>query len=107
MDTILNMVRGDTLAFGIEIEGMEQDLDSAYFSIKSSLSSSDYIVQKSLNDGISKNSTELYTVRLAPSDTQNLEAGQYYYDLQIGVNSDIFTVLRGVINIEADVTRED
>ena len=107
MDTILNMVRGDTLAFGIEIEGMEQDLDSAYFSIKSSLSSNDYIVQKSLNDGISKISTELYTVRLAPSDTQNLEAGQYYYDLQIGVNSDIFTVLRGVINIEADVTRED
>lgn len=33
-DTNLEMVRGDTLAFAIEIEGLDQNLDSAFFSCK-------------------------------------------------------------------------
>lgn len=31
-DTKLTMVKGDTLAFGVEIEGLDQDLATAYFS---------------------------------------------------------------------------
>ena len=33
-DTNLTMVKGDTLAFGVEIEGLDQDLATAYFSCK-------------------------------------------------------------------------
>lgn len=107
MDQNMKMVKGDTLSFGVEIEGNTQDLDSAYFSCKKDIDSSDYIFRKSLNDGIWKDSTGennvIYGVRVAPEDTEELEAGNYYYDMEIGINDDIFTILKGVLTIEKDV----
>lgn len=103
-DYNITMVRGDTLSFGLEIEGLEQDLETAFFSCKSSYSAPNYAFQKSLNDGITKVDTGSYRVRVAPGDTQQLEAGTYYYDLQIGVNNDIFTILRGALAIEHEIT---
>ena len=105
-NTNLSMTRGDTLAFGVEIGGLDQDLTTAYFSCKRELSDETYAFQKTLTDGISKVETGKYRVRVAPSDTANLELGDYYYDLQIGVNSDIFTILRGKLKIMYEVTEE-
>lgn len=102
----LNMVRGDTLAFGVEIENLNQDLDTCYFSCKKDADDNDYIFQKSLEDGIEKVETGVYRIRVAPSDTRLVEVGNYYYDLQIGVNDDIYTVLRGVLKIEREITGE-
>lgn len=104
METNLKMVRGDTLAFGVEIEGLEQDLDTAYFSCKTNYDDNSYVFQKTLSNGITKVETGKYRVRVAPADTASLEAGQYYYDFQIGVNGDVYTILRGVLKIEYDVT---
>ena len=105
-DTNLAMMRGDTFAFGVEIEDLDQDLDSAYFSCKTSARSAGYIFQKTLGNGISKISTGKYRVRVAPEDTANCDAGSYRYDLQIGVNGDIYTVLKGELTISEDITRE-
>lgn len=62
-DTKLTMVRGDTLAFGVEIEGLDQDLATAYFSCKNDPNDDKYVFQKKLNDGISKVETGKYRVR--------------------------------------------
>lgn len=105
-DTNLAMVRGDTFAFGVEIEGLNQDLDTAYFSCKKSAKDTNYIFQKTIADGISKAATGKYRVRVAPADTKDIDAGSYRYDLQIGVNGDIFTVLKGELAITEDITRE-
>ena len=99
----ITMTRGDTLAFGVEIIDLDQDLDTMFFTCKSSFDG-DIVFQKSLEDGISKVETGLYRVRVAPNDTKRLEAGEYYYDLEIGVNSDIFTLLQGVLTLEHDLT---
>ncbi len=104
-DTNLEMVRGDTLAFAVEIEDLDQDLDSAFFSCKKSASDKDYVFQKALDDGITKMSLGKYRVRVAPEDTTNLPAKTYRYDLQIGLNGDIATVLRGSLKIVEDITR--
>lgn len=101
----LKMIRGDTLAFGFEVEGVT-DIDTAYFSIKKTQDDGTYTVQKSLGNGIEKVEDGKYSVRVAPADTHDIEAGNYYYDLQIGVNDDIFTVLYGTLEIDADITRE-
>lgn len=103
-DTNLTMVKGDTLAFGVEIEGLDQDLATAYFSCKNDPNDDKYVFQKKLNNGISKVETGKYRVRVAPADTASLEIGDYYYDLQIGVNSDIYTILRGKLTIEYEIT---
>ena len=64
----------------------------------------DIVFQKSLDDGITKQGTGVYLVRISPEDTQEIDAGEYYYDLVIGVNGDVFTILKGILVIEHDVT---
>lgn len=109
-NTNVKMVRGDTLAFAVQVEFDEdvQNLDTAYFSCKSNYDDYDYIFQKSLNDGIeivgSDEKSVTYRVRVAPTDTKTLEPGNYFYDLQIGVNHDVFTIRKGVLKIERDMT---
>lgn len=101
----IRMYRGDTLAFNMEIEGLQSDLDNAYFSCKASYSEESYIFQKTLGDGITMIDTGVYFVRVAPEDTNNIEPGRYYYDLQLCVGEDVYTVLSGVLEIDHDVTR--
>ena len=102
----LSMVRGDTLAFSFEVEGIDS-LETAYFSCKANADDTEYVFQKSLSDGISIVKTGKYRVRVAPTDTKDIEVGSYYYDLEIGKNSDIYTILKGVLKVEQDVTRGD
>lgn len=103
----LEMTRGDTKAFGVNISGLtDQDLDTAYLSCRETPDSEEYVFQKSLGDGISKVETGKYRARIAPEDTAELDTGTYYYDLEIGVNGDIFTILKGKLKITYDVTRE-
>ena len=99
----ITMTRGDTFAFGLEIVDLDQDLDSCFFTCRHSFDG-EIIFQKSLTDGISMVETGLYRVRVAPDDTKRLDAGQYYYDLEISVNSDVFTLLEGVLTLDHDVT---
>ncbi len=99
----ITMVRGDTLSFGMEFEGLDQDLDAAYMTCRNGYEG-ELVFQKSLGNGITKASANQYRVRVAPEDTATVVPNRYYYDLQIQVNSDIFTILKGVLFIEADVT---
>lgn len=107
----ISTFRGDTLAFGLAFKDLGQDLDSAFFTVKQSFDAADPVVQKSIGDGITKvedSGEEVkYRVRVAPEDTQDLTPGTYVYDLQIGVNDDIYTILSGKLEIKADVTRTE
>lgn len=104
----LEMTRGDTKAFAVDISGLTgQDLETAYLSCRHSIDDNAYVFQKSLGDGISKVEAGKYRARIAPADTENLELGTYYYDLEIGLNNDIFTILKGKLQLTYDVTRED
>ena len=99
----IKMVKGDTESFGFELEGVE-NLDAAYFSCKRNSQDENYLFQKSLNSGITKESGNQYVVRIAPSDTALLEPGQYWYDLEISKNGDIFTIFRGVLDLLPEIT---
>lgn len=108
----LDMVRGDTLSFAVEIgfDESPQKLDSAFFSVKKNIDDDSYMFQKSIaNNGIEYVKTDgnnlYYRVRVAPEDTKNVAEGTYFFDLQIGMNDDIFTVLKGTIRVDGDVTR--
>lgn len=103
--TNMEMIRGDTLAFGFELDGVTE-INGAYFSVKKTKNDDSYVFQKSLDNGIEEVENGKYSVRVAPADTHDLEVGKYYYDLQISVNGDIFTVLYGALQIETDITRE-
>lgn len=100
----LDMVRGDTLTFAFEVGGIDH-LDTAFFSCKVNATDDEYTFQKSLGDGISAASSGKYRVRVAPEDTEDIDVGAYYYDLEIGVNSDVFTLMKGRLRVEQDITR--
>lgn len=104
--------KGDTFSSGMVIEGLGQNLDSAKFTCRDSLKdNSEVLFQKTLNNGISlveydsENDIRKYMIRIAPEDTSNLQVGTYEYDLEVGVNSDIFTIMKGKFVIEQDCSR--
>lgn len=111
MKTYFELIRGDTLSFAFEVEFDEapQKLEKADFTCKTNFDDDDVVLHKGLENGISfskQDGTKLYyIVRIAPEDTKDLEAGMYYFDLQIKLNGDVFTILNGVLKIECDVTR--
>ena len=102
----IDMVRGDSLSFGLEFEGLGQNLDSADFTVKKDDSDATVLIHKDLSDGISKSADYKYIVRLAPEDTADLDAGYYHFDMQVGVNTDIFTIMLGILVLEQGVTEE-
>lgn len=100
----LKMVVGDTESFGFEITGVS-GIDAAFFSCKRESQDTSYLFQKSLGDGIGQQENNRFVVRIAPEDTQNLSPGQYYYDLEVGANGDIFTILRGILTLVPEITK--
>lgn len=106
----LEMIRGDTLSFAFEVDFDEapQKLEKADFSCKVNLDDDEALFHKELGNGIDFSKQDgikmYYIVRIAPEDTENLEAGMYYYDLSIEMNGDVFTILNGSLKIESDVT---
>ncbi|MBP5423742.1 MAG: hypothetical protein J6Y78_15005 [Paludibacteraceae bacterium] len=103
----ITIVRGDSLSFNIVMYGDIQELDSVYFTVKKDWGNAEPTFIKSLSDGVSEVEEGIYAVRVAPEDTQDLNVGQYYYDLQVGSGADVFTVCRGIFEIVYDVTDAD
>ena len=103
----LSMVRGDTLSFDVRLSDLDgATISSLYFTVKKKASDEVFIFQKSMADGITKVDDTTYRVRVAPEDTSGVTAGKYAYDLQIGVGTDIYTLLMGSLTIVQDVTAE-
>lgn len=108
-DKYIRMIRGDTLSFGVQImdedgKPFTQDLETVYFTCKSNNAMNKYIFKKTLGNGVTKTGTGEYVVRVAPEDTKYADVGKYFYDLELGINGDVFTVMHGVIELERDVT---
>ena len=103
----ITMTKGDTLSFGFVCEdqdGEPIELDTAFFTCKKNPSSTTNIFRKSLGNGITFNNEGAYIVRVAPEDTQHTVIGRYFYDLEVGVGDDIFTILKGILEIEQDIS---
>lgn len=102
----ITMTKGDTLSFGVECSDQHDNMiefDTAFFTCKKNLTDETYLFQKSLGDGISLVDSH-YVVRVAPEDTENAVPGRYYYDMQVGVGDDIYTIIKGALDIDFDVT---
>ena len=103
------VIKGDTLAFAVEIGFDEKptDLEEILFTVKRN-ADDDNLFQERLNHGIEKvaevGKKLYYRVRVSPWNTRILEAGLYHYDLEIRVNGDVFTILNGLLIVENEIT---
>ena len=92
----LSMVRGDTLAFDLVFEAGEADnISSIAMTCRRRDTDSDYIFKKQIGDGVERTGEDTYHVRVAPEDTENIVAGKYVYDVEVGIGEDMSdTVVR-------------
>lgn len=107
-------IKGDTYSCALEIEDFDQEFDSIYFTCRDGQNDdSEVLFEAGLNDGISiveydaETNTRKYAIRVAPAKTKNLQVGTYYYDLQVGINGDIFTIMKGKFIVEQQATRKE
>jgi len=108
----IRQVKGDTYSSGLVIEELGQEVDTIYFTCRENLNdNAEILFQSGLNDGISmveydeENDIRKYAVRISPNKTRNLQSGTYYYDLEVSVNGDVFTIMKGKFILEQDATR--
>lgn len=110
----ITMVKGDTMSFGFQLQGLDGSTPSdIIFSCKNNPEDENSVFTCSLSDedGVWIDSEDTvhdiltYGVRVAPEKTEDVNTGRYFYDLQISVNDDIFTLMKGRLLLEYDVTR--
>lgn len=99
------LVRGDSLIFSFQVTGLSSPIESVTFSCKKTSSNTNYVFQKTLEDGIEVSQDGIYTVRVAPEDTEELSVRKYAYDLEMRVEQDVYTLMLGYLELYADVTR--
>lgn len=105
----IDMIRGDTLNIQFEIESdtvldLTSDNFEITFSLKRSATDKAYVFQKD-KTAVTSPADNVFALRVAPEDTVNLIPGYYYYDLQLNIGEDIFTIAIGKFHIAIDITR--
>jgi hypothetical protein len=109
----LTLIRGDTqtytLAFKGGTAGTAYNLKNwmVFFTMKTSWSLPDAQASVHKSQLISIDTpTGIAVVSLAPEDTVNLEPGEYDFDIAVRTAAnETFTVMRGKMDLEYDVTR--
>ena len=107
----IDMIKGDTLIFNFELQGLgEETPDAITFSCADNINTTP-LFTADLTDGISLDEynsytdERIYSVRIAPNKTKDLDINRYYYDLQLELNNEIFTLMRGRLTLLYDITR--
>ena len=105
----IDTIRGDTLNIQLEFESdTVLDLTSENFDITFSLkqfaTAIPYVFQKD-KTAVTEIDDNIFMLRIAPEDTVDLVPGYYYYDIEIKLGDDIYTVAIGRMHIDIDITR--
>lgn len=105
----IDAIRGDTLTIYFEIESdqvlaLSDDNFKITFSLKQSATASGYVFQKD-KTAVTELGENKFKIRIAPEDTTNLVPGFYFYDIQLDIYDDVFTIALGKLHLEIDITR--
>lgn len=118
VETNIDMVKGDTLSFNFMLTGLKigtpaairptftfscADEKTVFFTATSAHGEqeADGITLEDYNES---KDVATYTVYITPSKTKNLDLARYYYDLQMEVDDDIYTLMRGRLTLLREVT---
>jgi hypothetical protein len=105
----LDIIRGDTVNIQFEVESdtvldLDSDDFSVTFSLKKTTTDTAYIFQKD-KTAVTSPADNVFILRIAPEDTTHLLPGYYFYDIQLGIGDDIYTIAIGKFTINVDITR--
>lgn len=93
---VFQVKRGDQFSFIVYFKNLNQDLTTIRFGLKE-----DYdkpmLIDKSLGDGIAKIDNTHYQVNFSSSDTSDIEAGMYVFDLRYTIGDIPKTPVSGYV----------
>lgn len=107
----MDITRGDTFDIKFQRKNKNKEVikeqpDKMYFTVKQDDNTVDTVFQKTLGDGsISFDSeTYYYNLTIEPEDTNDLDYGTYYYDIEVIIGTKVKTIAKGTINITSEIT---
>lgn len=99
----IEIVRGDTLAFNIQIAGLEAADHPVIDMMCRENYNGDVIFDSNTTGGIDLvsdvNGVRTYAVRVDPTQTEEAEIGRYEYALRLMLNGDVLTLMRGYFTL--------
>ena len=106
------MVKGDVMAFGFQVQGLgpTDRPEEIKFICKEAVNDENALFVVDLNGSIdfvsydSEHDILTYSVRIPPNLTAGLEVGRYFYLLNMKVNGDVFTLLKGRLLLDYNLT---
>lgn len=101
--------RGDSIFIQFDIDSdivldLSSDDFEITFSLKQSATDSAYVFQKD-KTAVTQLAENSFVLRIAPEDTVDLFPGYYYYDIQLNIGDDVFTIALGQLQLVRDITR--
>lgn len=105
----IDVIRGDTINIQFEIDSdtvlnLNDEGFTVTFSLKKAATDTAYIFQKD-KTAVTSPADNVFILRIAPEDTTNLIPGFYFYDIQLGLGDDIYTIALGKFSLNIDITR--
>ena len=107
----IRFIKNNTYALLVTFKDIEEDLRSAFFTVKENPEDTTPVLQKTLGAGIFKvddrayKKEKKYKVQIQAEDTSNLEAEvQYLYDLQVMIDNVVKTVASGLFVVSPTIT---
>lgn len=109
----LSMIRGDSATFHFHREDVNGTIiretpTDVFFTVKNTFDDQPFVIQKKMSDGtITEDSNYEYHITILPEDTNNLEFGEYVYDVEVIRNAegtDKQTISKGSFTLETEVT---
>lgn len=107
---MIEIIRGDTCPFSFTRRDKDGNViidpaEKLYFTIKEKYTSTDILVQKTIDDMTFDEGT--YRFVIEPNDTNELKYGVYVYDLEVITGEYKQTIARGTIKISEEVTFQE
>ena len=105
---IISMIRGDTTPLMFQRKDNNGDViklraDKIYFTVKKSDLPDEVLFQKTIDD-MTLDEDGTYHFVIQPEDTNNLEFGNYMFDLEVIQDNVVSTISTGVFAIKKEVT---
>lgn len=107
--------KGDTYSRDFTISGYESEISKVFFTVKNNSSDKRYVLQKSLENGISlvsdEESIKTYNILINATDTDNMKVEyDYFFGVKIissGVNEDEIkkTIITGTLRLKEVATQ--
>lgn len=107
----MRIIRGDSKTFTFQRKDKDKNVitekpDKMYLTIKQNEYEKQALIQKTFDNGI-RFENDTYYVEFKPEDTDNLNFGEYVYDIET-INGDIVkTIKKDTFVIENEVTHKE